>query len=574
MSTDAVFDAHGSSIDADRLARMIAASGERDERGRPLLRDVRFEGATFEDPVSFAGVAFGGEARFDGAHFAQEVSFEHALFAQAASFDNAVFVKPARFTDTTFAGSVSFDDAEAHDGISFTDTLFGERASFGGELRDPHFSGNRMFAGARLSRANFAYATFEGDQLFVGALFEADATFTRASFKGEYPFFGAAFAGVALFNGARFDGLRSFGPVLVAGMYLGLYRASFTSLTRVDVSASTLFADQTQFLAGGELRVAAADISFDAARFAGPSLVVGVSTGLGDMNRELLKSFLGAPVGPSDAPCFAFWDREEAILQRSPREPPRIVSLRGAVVGGVTLSNVDLGACRFAGALGLDGMRIEPTCGFASMPKRRYSQRDVIAEELEWRSEREQQADGDAIEGRGLGVPAPQSPSGLLDAPEPLRPGQIASIYRQLRKAREDAKDQPGAADFYYGEMEMRRHSPPGTRSGAGARLKSRGEHVLLWLYWLTSGYGLRASRALAALAVTVVLFSALLYLFGLKSPDVGTALLQSTEGATLRSGDREVLTGAGKGLQLALRLLGPLFFGLALLSLRGRIQR
>jgi hypothetical protein len=206
------------------------------------------------------------------------------------------------------------------------------------------------------------------------------------------------------------------------------------------------------------------------------------------------------------------------------------VSLRGADVGGLTLSNVDLGACRFVGALRLDGMRIEPTCGFASMPKRRYSQRDVIAEELEWRSAREQQAEGNATEGQGVGVPAPQSPSGLLDEPEPLRAGQIASIYRQLRKAREDAKDQPGAADFYYGEMEMRRHAPPGTRSGAGARLKSRGEHVLLWVNWLTSGYGLRASRALAALAVTVVLFSALLYLFGLKSRDVGTALLQSTD--------------------------------------------
>ena len=45
-----------------------------------------------------------------------------------------------------------------------------------------------------------------------------------------------------------------------------------------------------------------------------------------------------------------------------------------------------------------------------------------------------------------------------------LEPGQIAGLYRELRKGREDAKDEPGAADFYYGEMEMRRRARPLTR--------------------------------------------------------------------------------------------------------------
>ena len=40
--------------------------------------------------------------------------------------------------------------------------------------------------------------------------------------------------------------------------------------------------------------------------------------------------------------------------------------------------------------------------------------------------------------------------------------GQIAGLYRALRKGREDTKDKPGAADLYYGEMEMRRHARPG----------------------------------------------------------------------------------------------------------------
>jgi len=32
-------------------------------------------------------------------------------------------------------------------------------------------------------------------------------------------------------------------------------------------------------------------------------------------------------------------------------------------------------------------------------------------------------------------------------------------MYRSLRESLEDRTDEPGAADFYYGEMEMRRLS-------------------------------------------------------------------------------------------------------------------
>jgi hypothetical protein len=37
-----------------------------------------------------------------------------------------------------------------------------------------------------------------------------------------------------------------------------------------------------------------------------------------------------------------------------------------------------------------------------------------------------------------------------------LGPDRLAVLYRALRKAQEDNKNEPGAADFYYGEMEMR----------------------------------------------------------------------------------------------------------------------
>jgi hypothetical protein len=56
----------------------------------------------------------------------------------------------------------------------------------------------------------------------------------------------------------------------------------------------------------------------------------------------------------------------------------------------------------------------------------------------------------------------------------PLAPRYIANAYRDLRKGREDSKDEPGAADFYYGEMEMRRYD----------KERSLAERAVLSLYW------------------------------------------------------------------------------------------
>ena len=107
-------------------------------------------------------------------------------------------------------------------------------------------------------------------------------------------------------------------------------------------------------------------------------------------------------------------------------------------------------------------------------------------------------------------------------------------------------------------------------------RRTPRGEKLVLLLYWLTSGYALRASRALAALLVTVLCGASLLKAFGF--PD-GESWLRSALFACqssislLHIPDRE-LTAGGEAVTIALRLLGPLFFGLALLSLRGRVRR
>jgi hypothetical protein len=67
-----------------------------------------------------------------------------------------------------------------------------------------------------------------------------------------------------------------------------------------------------------------------------------------------------------------------------------------------------------------------------------------------------------------------------------LRPAAVAALYRQVRESLEDGKNEPGAADFYYGECEMRRHDTT----------RPLGERALLTAYWALSGYGLCAARA------------------------------------------------------------------------------
>jgi hypothetical protein len=325
----------------------------------------------------------------------------------------------------------------------------------------------------------------------------------------------------------------------------------------------------------------------------------------------------GAPPFPDlqeDAAARA-WRRLPSVRRT---ERPVVVSLRHADVAALTVANVDLEPCLFNGTHNLDRLRIEADAPFGSAPQGwRWTRRRVLAEERAWR----------ARTGRGWEEPTwPQ----WFERPPALAPEQIDRIYRTLRKGREDSKDEPGAADFYYGEMEMRRHA---------ARHFSP-ERWLLTLYWLVSGYALRAWRALAALAAALVLFAALCSYGGGFAPTAAptttarnttstnpavttgttvprgpttttrstpttasapttTASVPSTTatsslpttttadtsfGGAVVYGARTIvglardpqprLTRWGNILQILLRVLGPVLLGLAILSVRGRVKR
>lgn len=462
------------------------------------------------------------------------------VVAAARDYGGGKLVLRANFRGATFEGAAHFEEATFRGGSDFSQAIFKHVAHF----KDATFEGEAHFAEARFKgEAHFPDATFERAASFRDAVFESYAHFPKATFADR-----AEFLGADLKAGFRL------GPALVRGG-LVLDNASLGDLD-MRVSTCLLSCRGTRFHGPAHLKVRWAEIQLEECVF----------------DRTSTLAFLASWDGEDEATlaCCEELEREAArprggtTRMRSP-EMPRLTSLTRADVGDLTLADIDLSLCDFESTLRLDEMRLATLCPFDEAPSGRvfkgvsfpllwvWTKRITIHEERSWR------------------LSTPKGKDWLDESVKhcvmrtrlPSEAERLAKVYRALRKGREDEGNAPGAGDFYYGEMEMRRR-------GGG----SRPERLVIWLYWLVSGYGLRASRAFAALGITVIAFTVALYLFGLESRDVGTALLQSVEGATLRSGDRDVLTEGGKGLQLALRLLGPLFFGLALLALRGRVKR
>jgi uncharacterized protein YjbI with pentapeptide repeats len=431
--------------------------------------------------------------------------------------------------------------------------------------------------------------TFESGAEF-GATFLGSAWFAEAVFQGGAWFGGANFAGrAAEFDSVIFEQARMFGPLFARELVLDY--AVFRSRVQIEVVAAALCARRAQFPAGVQFRLRWASVVLDDADLAGPAILVG-------------------------APPFDWFD-EEHFARRMRRLPPvrvrdgrpRLLSLRRADVAGLTVANADLQTCRFLGAHNLDKLRVDGNARFGFTRSALATSRQTIAEEHHWRINRDATSPW-AVLRRGW-YPAHYRPPGWLEV-ETVVPAQVAGLYRALRKGREDGKDEPGAADFYYGEMEMRRHAryeqarddwrEGNRRTWAAAET----EHAILWLYWVVSGYGLRAWRALATFLVLLVVAAGLFTYGGgfARSPATTAASARATTrpasttppsttvtatadtsfGGALGYSARTVigltrepqprLTRLGDVVEILLRILGPVLLGLAVLSVRGRVKR
>ncbi|MET9505779.1 pentapeptide repeat-containing protein [Streptomyces sp. NPDC006622] len=504
--------------------------------GKPRLGTVAFRAATFEGVAGFESATFEGVAGFESAIFEGTAVFWSATFEDTTAFESAIFAGDAGFESATFGGVAGF-----------------ERVTFE-------------------SVAGFGSATFEDNAGFGSATFEDNAGFGSATFKGNAGFGSATFKGNAGFEAANFEKAAVVGPFVCAGR-VNVSGATFGGPVTLSFAGHRLECRRTRWSATAEIRLRYATVDFAHAVFEYPLTIASE---------------------PDPFVLTHGGQLAETALTAAPSPEVRLASLRGVDAAHLVLADVDLSGCLLAGTVHLDQLRLEGDCTFDTNPSSarwrrwppvRFTERRVLAEEHHWRAGQPGAVRGwnPAVLGAGRTGPL-----------------QLAPVYRALRKAFEDGKHEPGAADFYYGEMEMRRHADDIPRSERG----------LLTAYWALSGYGLRASRALAWLGAAMFLTIVLLMAFGLaqdtpKQTATGTvpagggkvtfeiekddpqnptgnrftgerfekALNATLNSVVFRSSGQD-LTTAGTYIEMTSRLTEPVLLGLAVLAVRNRVKR
>ncbi|MET8820516.1 pentapeptide repeat-containing protein [Streptomyces rochei] len=472
----------------------------------------------------------------------------------------------AEFAEAAFEGDAGFGAATFESDAFFGEATFSGDASFGAAT----FKGHAFFGEATFeSNAVFVDTTFKADAFFEEATFSGDASFGRATFSGDASFGATTFERNAWFGSTTFVEADQFGPLMCAGR-LVLSGATFGGPVTLSIAASRLECRRTRWSSTAEIHLRYATVDFAHAVFEYPLTIAAESE----------------PFLLSDGRSLS-----EDLFPSAYHPGVRMASLRGVDAAHLVLADLDLWECLFTGTVHLDQLRLEGACTFNTAPSAvhwrrwppvRFTERRVLAEEHHWRA-----GQPGAVPGWVLGTGR-------------AGPLQLAPVYRALRKAFEDQKHEPGAADFYYGEMEMRRHADDIPRS----------ERALLTAYWALSGYGLRASRALAWLGTAMLLTIVLLMAFGLaqetpKQTATGTvpagggkvtfeidkddpqnptgdrftgkrfekALNVTFNSVVFRSSGQD-LTTAGTYIEMTSRVAEPILLGLAVLAIRNRVKR
>jgi uncharacterized protein YjbI with pentapeptide repeats len=462
-----------------------------------------------------------------------------ASIAGAAHFNGATFVGDANFAGVTFMRPVYFDKAEFNGEISFERAEFHDHADFD----------SARFRGS----VDFARSIFSDHAGFQRAAFDDAALFEAAKFRSYADFEGATFADDTNMRGATFQLARQIGPFAVAG-HLALDECVFGERVTIEAVAKRVSAWGAVFAGGARLSLGSADLDLSCVAFGRASTLSHATRSAFPAAREQASSWL---------------DRADTA--------PRLISLCGAQVTFLSVSGIDLRRCRFFGAHGLESLVIEPSCVWLHTPSSALCiDRKVIFEEDEWRRDDERTYAAECGRRRRFAVNWTARDCGPPDsaqAAEPLKPEQLAALYRALRKASEDNNDQAGAGDLYYGEMEMRRRIP--IPSGRG-RVRGACERTVIGAYWFVAGYGLKAYRAITALVALILLAALSLCLWGFHSHrDFGRAVLFALQSTTsLLHPPGAQLRPPGEVVDVLVRIGGPVFLGLAILSLRSSIKR
>lgn len=477
------------------------------EDGRPVV------------PISLAGSEISARIRF------MEREFDHCIDLSGASvFEgmeyrrctfNARFIAP----HTNFYGPPAFYQCTFEEDVdaSYTQvngvSLGFERCIFQRSLNADGFSGGGLILSGCTVKGSASFKNSKAHLILNGA--QLDGTLDVLD------------SDCAVFNGERLflQAANRLGPFRAGSLYLD--GASFGSRIHIEVQADIVNLSSAVFEEGGLILVDRARVNMEQVRLGGPLWVSGT-------------------VGSN--------------------QKPQVLALRNADAGNMSFAHVDLSRCSFQSAHGLGTIDLESTVLFPSAPWWAGGRR-FIADEYAWRRQHRLCAVGwklaDVYVGSSL--PRPIRGSSQPVHLQPLEAGQVASIYRDLRRSLEAKSDMPGASDFYYGEMEMRRWRAD----------RPLLEHILVWCYWLTSGYGLRPGRALMEWVFLVLIGAWLLFRFGIEPPaSAQQSILCAIRAAIPGFPTHPSLTAEGQWIEIGLRVLGAIFIALFLLAARSIVMR
>ncbi|MGW3095895.1 pentapeptide repeat-containing protein [Streptomyces sp. NPDC001102] len=574
-------------------------------------RTARFEGVSFAGVAAMNEATFKGVAQFDRAgferrsfftqaRFSREAYFRQAKFNQDAEFSNVNFERVAQFNRAEFIGSAWFGKCRFEGAATFTST------TFNGLLRMEHcfFNGPAQFDRAKIhGNAEFECAKFKSAARFKGAQFSGQAQFRKVTFDGTASFRFAAFTGVATFSGSSFSGTVSLDSTKFdSGAKFA--ETSFTAATYLGpiVCLGTLHWSGADFSKPITIELAAPRVRFRRARF-GSAATIKARYAAIDLTDTALSSPVVVTAHPVPFTTNASGSKievdESRLNEQGISAVASLTSVRGVDVSHLVLTDVSLTDCEFSGAVQLDKIHLQGDYRFPEAPTRwnrvlgvpliRPTRRVTLAEEQHWRASRS------SLSSNGW-----KSRKNTASGDFTAKPRNLAATYRELRKSLEDSKNEPDAADFYYGEMEMRRHD----------NARPTAERILLTLYWVVSGYGLRAIRAFAALLIALCLASSSIMLLGLPSNDQsprttvglnhgGISIETKTPPPSLKASFPErvswhrfeeatqanlnavffrrsdtSLTTLGVYIQMVARLLIPTLFVLGVLAIRNRVKR
>lgn len=524
--------------------------------------DADFANIQFSGIVSFESVRFQGQAifgrdrdkpkRFPDSGIESLPEGQGASFAQTTQFSLTRFESHANFDHTHFFGNVAFTGVDFEDGVSFDNAVFEGSAVFSTHYDDSSPRESKATY-TTLSRVTFSATQFSRQALFYGVRFRGLISFALARFQGPVEFSGCVHEPSPSKNHGS--------PGRPHAMVFG--KAEFSNDLEIGIQDECI-------------------IDLSNVRFT-HALRISVQNPVAMAN-----VFVESPVSISGS-------------GRSSNSVP-LLSLAGATLQAPLIieENISLADCSLDKATGLNLLRVTATNPeWILFRHRRVIVDEYMLREKHLRAGRAESQRANAALWRRykaiLPPPTTKTTEGLevvyrrmrADEEESHGPTtkRLEGVYRQMRAALEESRAAPDAADFYYGEMEMRRLSFPHRRF----------ERMLLSLYKLTSGYGLRAYRALLSYLVILFSFAALFRYrtswFVLNenvaaggtgtSPgvlsfdhywDVVAILSRSAVNFAAATGGG--LTAWGTLSILLLRLAAPTFLALAILAIRARVQR